>query len=414
MEFLEIAHVEMYCKGETVIQGSRRPEILCVFWEGTCTEIGAATVWHAGDWTGPASLQPDLNLAATGTNTKLEDIVAISEEGVKVITLLMKDVLKILKSGSKLFRKHMALKGNNESTKERSSWSSRDGKSPVSPASEFSIHGAIKANSVLRNLSSNQRLHLESLAEGPRFFAVNAPLWKYGDPVEYALIIVEGTATIGQKRETAPTIIPRDNRRGSTGGMASSLVAIDEQAKDTYHIEPIANVQHDRILQNFSRNSEYSRLEECLKQMSYEIEDAEEEDNEINQNRRSRPSFTKANSERRSTTLIAQRDRFVNKVMARLYTRRAYTRDLVFSKGAFLSDTSRMICGDLAIISKSVGLRSSISMAPPSSDHHCHTSTVVAGPQGCIAMVFPKSSLVPFLDGNPGVLLSLLGTKVLV
>ena len=137
----------------------------------------------------------------------------------------------------------------------------------------------------------------------------------------------------------------------------------------------------------------------------------EDEDEDANQNRRLRPSFMKADSERR----ISQRDRFVNKVMARLYTRRAYTSDLIFSKGAFLSDTSRMISGDLANISKSVGLRSSISMAPPNvSDHHCHTNTVVAGPQGCIAMVFPKSSLVPFLDGNPGVLLSLLGTKVLV
>jgi hypothetical protein len=87
MEFLEIAHVELYCKGETVIEGGRRSEILCVFWEGACSEKGADTVWYAGDWTGPAVLQPDLqHAAAAGSNDtqELEDIVAISEEGVKV------------------------------------------------------------------------------------------------------------------------------------------------------------------------------------------------------------------------------------------------------------------------------------------------------------------------------------------
>jgi hypothetical protein len=84
MEFLEIAHVELYCKGETVIEGGRRSEVLCVFWEGACSEEGADTVWYAGDWTGPAVLQPDLHHAAAGSNQELEDIVAISEEGVKV------------------------------------------------------------------------------------------------------------------------------------------------------------------------------------------------------------------------------------------------------------------------------------------------------------------------------------------
>ena len=86
MEFLEIAQVQMYCKDEIVIEGRRRSEILCVFWEGTCSEKGSRTVWHAGDWTGPESLQPDLHLAANDNSEDdpLEDIIAISEEGVKV------------------------------------------------------------------------------------------------------------------------------------------------------------------------------------------------------------------------------------------------------------------------------------------------------------------------------------------
>jgi hypothetical protein len=98
MEFLEIANVEMYCAGEVVIQGPRRPKVLCVFWEGTCVErssgegdgrsdfgIGGPTVWHAGDWTAPVSLQPDINRSAQSVPGEApKDIIAISKEGVKV------------------------------------------------------------------------------------------------------------------------------------------------------------------------------------------------------------------------------------------------------------------------------------------------------------------------------------------
>jgi hypothetical protein len=94
MEILEIAHVEMYCAGEVVVQGPRRPEVLCVFWEGACVErsqdnedsgIDDPTVWHAGDWTSPVSLQPDIGRSAyAAQGDRKRDIVAISEEGVKV------------------------------------------------------------------------------------------------------------------------------------------------------------------------------------------------------------------------------------------------------------------------------------------------------------------------------------------
>jgi hypothetical protein len=110
------------------------------------------------------------------------------------------------------------------------------------------------------------------------------------------------------------------------------------------------------------------------------------------------------------------RDRFANKVLARLYSRRAYTENLIFSRGNFLSDTSRMVSGDLANIHRSAGMgsaRSSIGTSS-SSDHHSHTSNLMAGPLGCVVMVFPRSTLVPFLDSNPGVLLCLLGSQVVV
>jgi hypothetical protein len=49
------------------------------------------------------------------------------------------------------------------------------------------------------------------------------------------------------------------------------------------------------------------------------------------------------------------------------------------------------------------------------SDHHVmHSSTLTAGKDGCVVLVFPKMSLIPFLDEFPGLLLSLLGTQVVI
>jgi hypothetical protein len=47
-------------------------------------------------------------------------------------------------------------------------------------------------------------------------------------------------------------------------------------------------------------------------------------------------------------------------------------------------------------------------------NHVIHSSTLTAGKDGCIVLVFPKSTLIPFLDDYPGLLLSLLGTQVVV
>ena len=132
MEVLEIAQVEMFCANEVVVPGHRRGDLLCVVWEGTCVErvmngdadapsledcvdscelsedqedsaefelrnfvyVEAGdgllrrfnpTVWHAGDWTGPVALQPDMERSAETTNGEdPKDIVALSSEGVKV------------------------------------------------------------------------------------------------------------------------------------------------------------------------------------------------------------------------------------------------------------------------------------------------------------------------------------------
>ncbi len=116
MEVLETARVAAYCCGEVVVPASRRGDFLVVVWEGTCMErevksmdlsllkngedsqtsrclddsgkrakVGA--IWHAGDWTGPRALQPEKRLSGDNSSSLTHDVVAMSEEGVKVSVL---------------------------------------------------------------------------------------------------------------------------------------------------------------------------------------------------------------------------------------------------------------------------------------------------------------------------------------
>jgi hypothetical protein len=398
MEVLEIANVEMYCFGETVIKGGQRPDLLCVFWEGTCKEvipkqetngqfeengIHHECVWHAGDWTGPVSLQPDTNRCARVVpgESHPRDIIAVSEEGVKVIILSIKDLYRILKIGSKLFRKYMSLEGKRQGKTEEFSL-----RNPIDESSD-SLMDVIQHNSVLGSLYPMQMRHLESLAEGPRYFSAHSLLWKVGDPVDFAFVILAGTSFLGKKPERCHSP-NRRTRRGSTGAINDeALTSVDEHGRREreHEFSPIVPVEADKLLQNVQPNSEYARLETVLQIRMEELDSS------------------------------PHRDKFANKVLARLYSRRAYTENLVFSRGNFLCDTSRMVSGDLANISKSTiwGSRNSMGSGLPS-DHHFHTSNMIAGHEGCVAFVFPRSSLVPFFDSHPGVLLSLLGTQVVI
>lgn len=103
MEVLETARVDAFCINDVVVHASRRSEVLCVVWEGTCTErpVTSSTsplmnveeeyfvpnsdaVWHAGDWTGPISLQPEKHLSGESMLSRSHDVVAMSQQGVKV------------------------------------------------------------------------------------------------------------------------------------------------------------------------------------------------------------------------------------------------------------------------------------------------------------------------------------------
>lgn len=124
------------------------------------------------------------------------------------------------------------------------------------------------------------------------------------------------------------------------------------------------------------------------------------------------------------------KDRFANKVLGRLYNRRAFASGLVFSRGHFLGDIEKMVEGLLSSANdgdnnggplfdfddtETVTSRETLTIFEMEGGKHTtHTSTLAAGADGCLVMVLPKSSLIPFLDQYPGLLLSLLGTQVVV
>jgi hypothetical protein len=136
----------------------------------------------------------------------------------------------------------------------------------------------------------------------------------------------------------------------------------------------------------------------------------------------------------------SSRARFANKVLGRLYSRRAFTGGLIFSRGHFLGDVSKMVAGLLSsevaepdapsddpfpvygFGDKTEGspdflhenLTDMIIHEQEADSQILHSSTLTAGKEGCVVLVFPKASLIPFLDEYPGLLLSLLGTQVVV
>lgn len=128
------------------------------------------------------------------------------------------------------------------------------------------------------------------------------------------------------------------------------------------------------------------------------------------------------------------KNHFANKVLGRLYNRRAVASGLVFSRGHFLGDIEKMVQGLLASASETDSSPGNaeeleqllygetddalswetMTIHEEGGERTAHTSTLAAGKDGCVVLILPKASLIPFLDAHPGVLLSLLGTQVVV
>ena len=253
MEVLETARVDAYCKNDVVVPTSRRSQLLCVVWEGTCVERNrtapkakngedtlqtiqeqghsyhTGAVWHAGDWTGPIALQPEKRLSGESEFSSTHDIVAMSSEGVKVITVEFQSLHQILKSGSVLYRKYLDRRTQQqrrlslEAMSQSSNNSNATHKLLTEALKNLNVLELLDQNSALRKLSAVQKRHLECLAEGPIGFGPGERLWRSGAPVDKAFLMVSGTASFVPRRRNAGSASLAPGSMGLTASTKNML-----------------------------------------------------------------------------------------------------------------------------------------------------------------------------------------------
>lgn len=515
MEVLETAKVDSYHPNEVVVPAAKRSQILCVIWEGTCAERPSSdqptrdcavnediqqkpAVWHAGDWTGPVVLQPERCLSSEGVNSASHDVVAVSSEGVKVITIEFSQLHSILRTNSGLYRKYLDRKKVQEEHRSsqrrtRDSIASSEGRSEETSKTEqllvdamanLNILELLNCNSALRKLTAVQKRHLESLAEGPISFQPGERIWRAGAPVDKAFLLVSGTASFVPKRRNAGSaaaaVTPskenqdkigdpsvgdsmRDDAQRAMKELGVRIESDEVSSMSSAETERLAGSTHQlhfdelfnksagsnthslvseanefaRLSRGLQKRAEYLKRENSQSEFSLASSDASfDTENESQIDYTFTDEGDPGNRSRRSSVIRrrSSRARYANKVLGRLYSRRAFTGGLVFSRGHFLGDASKMVAGILASDTAESdeldygfgdsddqmekGVRDNLSemiIHEQEGDHHImHSSTLTAGKDGCVLLVFPKTSLIPFLDEYPGLLLSLLGTQVVV
>lgn len=517
MEVLETARVDAYSTHDIVLPAARRKDVLCVVWEGTCMEREAKerdnnslndkkdddslnddiemAVWHAGDWTGPISLQPEKALSGECQFSSTHDIVAMSSQGVKVITVEFSNLHSILKSGSSLYRAYLDRNSHKSGSLEFLQ-DTITGHLYEEVVRNIEIMDVIESNSTLRKISAVQKRHLESLAEGPVYFAPGERLWKSGALVEKAFIIVGGTVSFLAKRRNAGSFNHRmkkfDDRTASVTGDDESnnansfgelmrkdaervrlgfegmkkledcegsdgRVSFDSSHNVNDEVFDFGATQAEEERYDMINNQDFMRLSHGLQERAEQLSsgqlppsistiigkerrysDSDRSEFSDSMSGQEDTSFAESDgaksmtSERRRSSM----DRLANKQLVRLYNRRAFTAGLVFSRGHFLGDISKMVAGLLSSNYSDTSYTDDISMVFGFGDRNeknkdarnvemtiheqegeqpiVHTSTLAAGKDGCVALEFSKSTLIPFFDEHPGLLLSLLGTQVVL
>lgn len=503
MELLETARVDAYRKDDVIVPSSRRSQTLCVVWEGTCAEHlstnsevfpsehktpanteglssihNSLAVWHAGDWTGPISLQPEKMRSGESETSKTHNVVAVSSEGVKVITVDIVSLHCILKTGSPLYRTYLERQSHQERAKLDMSFSEQRSTTTEKllddALKDLNVLEMLNCNSALRKLSAVQKRHLESLTEGPICFQPGERLWRAGGPVDRAFVIVSGSASFVAKRRnagsgTGTTLASFDDDKQFDGQSGSKMQqdakrAVHELSKFSLDCDaslssrdletqkgqamPLEKVFH-KFRTSDQGNPDYDRLKQGLERKANHFNtegsmtSAENESHgdigSIDTDNDSHLDFafideTETGIRSHRTSVLRRRSsraRQANKVLGRLYNRRAYTEGLVFSKGHFLGDVSKMVAGILATDTDSnaegpsYGFGDNVEGSDDTvtqltiqeeegAEHVTHSSTLTAGKDGCVVLVFPRTSIIPFLDQYPGLLLSLLGTQVVV
>lgn len=440
------------------------------------------------------------------------DVVAMSLEGVKVITVEYTNLHAILKSGSALYRKYLGRRSQQKkvAAEHHAGKPNTTQKLLDDAMRNLNVLELLNCNSALRKLSAVQKRHLESLAEGPISLQPGERLWRAGAPVDKAFVVISGTASFVPRRRNAGSVglpatakivpSPRSSNANDSASLGETMrldamtavreLRIPEAEPPVKEVAAIVTTEtyltgdpkHLQLDSIFSRNPgeegapssltdahDYVKLSRGLQKRAdilnadfnspenpsteREIAAMVEDDDSL-QNvflDLEADSVGKPDSRDRRISIARRRSsraRFANKVLGRLYSRRAFTGGLVFSRGHFLGDVSKMVAGLLStdiepdFVSQDIndgpkyGFGEKLEGKNNSASSHLetvneiihgqegdaqegdaqvmHTSTLTAGKEGCVVLVFPKGSLIPFLDEYPGLLLSLLGTQVVV
>jgi hypothetical protein len=145
----------------------------------------------------------------------------------------MKDIHVILQSGSPSYKKYLAdTKRNGEKADKvvgknldvvDDEHSMTESTVVSRQSGDTSFLNVLSYNSALTKLSAVQKRNLEFLSEGPLRYERDQPIWSVGQQVDYAYLIVSGTAVFrsapGRKGGTML-------RRGSTGNITVSSQAV--------------------------------------------------------------------------------------------------------------------------------------------------------------------------------------------
>ncbi len=337
----------------------------------------------------------------------------------------------------------------------------------------------LEYNTALRKLSAVQKRHLESLAEGPKYYAPGQRIWKSNTPVENAFIIVCGTVSFVAKRRNAGSAAGTKNEysddiSSSVGSSIGELmmkdaaqVRLEFESNDSDELSyeqddsslssGDSNLSEGSIVDVFPQNLQesvrsgsssmvdFEKLSEGLRRRADYLENHDddrrysESSNDLSHLSRNETTEESGN-EVEPKGVKLRRFSNANRQLNRLYNRRAFTAGLVFSRGHFLGDISKMVAGLLSSTYKGNanevddnsanygfgeknegkpnsrrGLVDKMTIFEQEGDQHIvHSSTLAAGKDGCVVLVFPKPSLILFLDEYPGLLLSLLGTQVVL
>ena len=491
MAVLETARVDAYPMNSIVVPANKRNQILCVVWEGACSEraVGtsgplvstqeqSAAIWHAGDWTGPISLQPEKCLSGESCSSASHDIIALSNVGAKVVTIEMPQLHAILKAGSPLYQTYLERTAQKQKAKIERSSVSRTEICDSGAKNPFNVLELLNSNSALKKLNAVQKRHLECLAEGPVEFSHGDRMWRAGAPVDKAFLIISGTCVFAPKRRNAGSVTSSTRGSDTTKHGQTGISDVGDTMRFDAHkvrkeLEELAHSDDD----NASDRSEGSYMDHLLSMSTNDVALFEAHDFEkLSRGLQKRAEYlanggtpmASAHSSKEDLDSItgdcteshldhtfmdegdpgtrsrresvvrrrSSRARLANKVLGRLYSRQASSGGLVFSRGHFLGDMSKMVAGILAndmpqepgsdSTSPVYGFDGSImnlfdsrinsTMSPEeiSKIQLKHSSTLIAGKDGCVAFVFTKSNLIGFLDEYPGFLLSLLGTHAVV